>query len=223
MFGHHAGEFLRQLIAFVFEFVERAAPLFGDIGGEFDAVQAEVRAAQQAEFVADQQDVAEEGLDFALHGGDKGGNRAVVWGEAVGQGDEEDVFAASLFDLAGTDHAFGVSQQDDLEQDFGMDGGSAGLVVVVAGVEDREVKAFFDQFADGVFERAGDNLVLQGNGQHDQLIFIAGFEFCHKVLFPIKPYGFKLDSPLFRQFQRLALLAGGRDEIKLQKQDSVRA
>jgi hypothetical protein len=34
---------------------------------------------------------------------------------------------AGTFDLARTEHAFGVSQQDDFEQDFGMDGGRAGL------------------------------------------------------------------------------------------------
>jgi len=34
--------------------------------------------AEQTGFAADQQYIAEDGLDFLLHGGDKGGNRAVV-------------------------------------------------------------------------------------------------------------------------------------------------
>ena len=54
MFGKDALYFFLQLIAFVFEFLDRAAPFFGDIRGEFDAIQAEVRAAQQSQFFADE-------------------------------------------------------------------------------------------------------------------------------------------------------------------------
>ncbi|MEO7838640.1 MAG: hypothetical protein ABIU06_04745, partial [Anaerolineales bacterium] len=54
-------------------------------------------------------------------------------------------------------------------------------------------------------------LVLQGNREHDHLIFIAWFVFCHRCLYLIKPHRFALViNPLFRQFQRLALPAGGR-------------
>ena len=78
MFFHHALEFFLQLIPLVFEFLERAAPFFGDIRGEFDAIQREVRAAQQIQFFADHENIAEDGRDLVLHGRDKGGNGAVV-------------------------------------------------------------------------------------------------------------------------------------------------
>jgi hypothetical protein len=64
--------------------------------------------------------------------------------------------------------------------------------------------------ADGVFERAWHNLILQRDWEHDQLIFIEWFEFCHRVL-----YGYRTleilerFAPLFRQFQRLALPGKG--------------
>jgi hypothetical protein len=54
-------EFFLQLIAFVFEFLDCAAPFFRDIRGEFDAIQRKVRAAQQIQFVADRENIAEDG------------------------------------------------------------------------------------------------------------------------------------------------------------------
>ena len=47
VFFHHTLEFLLQLIPLVFEFSKRAAPFLRDVGGEFDAIQRKVRAAQQ--------------------------------------------------------------------------------------------------------------------------------------------------------------------------------
>ena len=110
MFFHHALEFLLQLIPLVFEFIERATPCFGDIRREFDAIQRKVCAAQQIQFVADRENIAEDGRDLFLHGRNKGGNGAMVGGMVVGERNEEDVFMAGAFDLAGTDHAFGVGQ-----------------------------------------------------------------------------------------------------------------
>jgi hypothetical protein len=48
-----------------------------------------------------------------------------------------------------------------------------------------------------VLQGARDKLVLQGNRKHDQLIFIAWFEFRHRFLYLIEPYSFALDSPTF--------------------------
>ena len=129
----------------MFEFVERAAPFFGDIRREFDAIQAEVRPVEQTQFFAHQENIAEESLDLALHRGDKLSNRAVVRGIAIREGNEENVFLTCPLDtctarkcrcLAGTDHPSGISQQDHLEQDLGMDGGCARLIVVVARIKD---------------------------------------------------------------------------------------
>lgn len=40
----------------------------------------------------------------------------------------------------------------------------------------------FDQFVDGEFERAGIELFLQGNGDHDDLIVRIRLVSCHKIL-----------------------------------------
>ncbi len=77
---HHLLELLLQRIALAFEFIERPAPLFGDVRRAFDSVQAEVAAAQQSQLVAQQQHVAEDGLDFLLHRRDERRDGAVVGG-----------------------------------------------------------------------------------------------------------------------------------------------
>ena len=89
---------------------------------------------------------------------------------------------AGAFDLARTDHAFGICQQDDFEQYFGMDGSRAGLVIFVAFIEDRQVDVLVHQSVDGVLQCPRDKLVLERNGEHDHLIFIAGLYFAMGVL-----------------------------------------
>jgi hypothetical protein len=86
---------------------------------------------------------------------------------------------AGAFDLTGTDHASGAGKQYDFEQDLGVDGGSTDLVVVVARIKDGQVEVFVYQFADGVLEGIWNKLVLQGDREHDQLVFVEWFEFCH--------------------------------------------
>jgi hypothetical protein len=76
----------------------------------------------------------------------------------------------------------------------------------------------FDQFVDGVFKGAGFELVLKRNGNHDHLVVLVRFESGHHLLQMSIGY---FIIPLFRQFQRFALLAGGRDWIKLRGQDSA--
>ena len=71
MFGDNALQFFLKFVAFVFEIFERAAPFFGDVRGEFHAIKAEVCATQQFQFFTDQEDIAEDGRDFVLHGRDK--------------------------------------------------------------------------------------------------------------------------------------------------------
>ena len=161
MFFHHALEFLPQLVTLVLEFIERAAPFFGDIRREFDTIQRKVRAAQQIQFVADRQNITEDGRDLFLHGRHKGSNRAVIRSIPIRERNEEDVFMAGAFDLTGTDHAFGVSQQDDLQQDLGMDGGCAGLIVFVAFIKDRQVDVLIHQSVDGVLQGSRNQLVLE--------------------------------------------------------------
>lgn len=67
----------------------------------------------------------------------------------------------------------------------------------------------FHQFVDGMLQTSGHELVFQRDRQHHHLIVVAGFEFRHRFApLPYEPLFFKVDSPLFRQFQRQALAAG---------------
>lgn len=137
----------------------------------------------------------------------------MVWGMIVGERHEDDVSMTSAFDLPRTDHTFGVCQQNDLEQYFGMDRGRANHIVVVAHIKYRQVDMLVHQLADGVLQCPRYKLVLERNGEHHQLIFVAWFEFCYRFLCRIEPYRIELviDFPLFRQSQRWALAAvGGR-------------
>jgi len=65
------------------------------------------------------------------------------------------------FYLAGTDHAFGVCQQNDFEQDLWMNGRCAGHVVIVAFIEDRKIDVLIHQSVDGVLQCSRNQLVLE--------------------------------------------------------------
>lgn len=69
-----------------------------------------------------------------------------------------------------------------------MDSCRADHIVVVARIEDRQIDMLIHQAVDGVLERPRDQLILERNREHDHLIFIAGFVFCHGVLWHIKPH-----------------------------------
>jgi hypothetical protein len=101
---------------------------------------------------------------------------------------ENDVLGASPLNLPGTDHAPGIGEQYDFEQDFGVEGGCTGIVVLVSPFKHREIEMIFHQFVDRVFQCPRYELVLQGDGEHDQLIIIARFEFSHRFLYLIDKY-----------------------------------
>jgi len=103
--GEDLFELLLKFVAFAFQILKGAAPFLGRIGGEFETVEAEVCAAQETQCIADQQDVAEDSLDFTLHGGDEVGDGAVVGLISAAERHEEDVLMAGAFDGAGADHA----------------------------------------------------------------------------------------------------------------------
>ena len=69
------------------------------------------------------------------------------------------------------------------------------------------------QFADGVLQCPRHQLVLERDGEHDHLVFIAWFVFCHgrgPLLLVPRRMELVINFPLFRQFQRFALPALGR-------------
>ena len=63
-----------------------------------------------------------------------------------------------------------------------MDGFCAGEVVLIARLKNGHVDVFLDQFVDSVFEGAGLELLLEGDGDHDGLVTLVRFVSCHKIL-----------------------------------------
>lgn len=61
-----------------------------------------------------------------------------------------------------------------------MDGACAGVIIAVTLIKHREFDILFHQFVDGMFQASRHELVFQGDGEHDHLIIVAGFEFGHR-------------------------------------------
>ncbi len=97
-----------------------------------------------------------------------------------GQGYKDDILAAGAGDQSRGGDAGGVCEEDDLEQDGGVIGGCAGMVVVEAVKEDGEVQ-FIDDLVERELEGAGLKLLAQINGDHELLMLRVGFEAGHGV------------------------------------------
>ncbi len=108
-------EFRLQLVPLLFQFLERSAPFLGSIGRQLDTIQAEMRASQEIEFLADQQDVGKQAHDLRLYGRDKMSQGAVIWMTATTERHEEHILTTGALDLPRTDDPSGVRKQDDLE------------------------------------------------------------------------------------------------------------
>ena len=115
MFVNDLLEFCLELVPFFLQLFERSAPCFGGGGGQLDPIQAEVCPAQQIEFLTDQQDVGEQALDLLVHRGDEMRQGAVIRMTASTECHEEHVLTTGSFDLAGTEHATRIGEQDHFE------------------------------------------------------------------------------------------------------------
>ena len=123
---------------------------------------------------------------------DKAGDGRKVRPLVAGQGDEGDVVAARAFNLAAADDALRIGKQDDFEQNRRRVGFSAGLVVLVAGVEAGQIEFMIDQMIQCVFEAAGQKLFAQVNSEKTRAgvdVFVTG----HHVLQNIVSF-FDLDT-----------------------------
>lgn len=132
-----------------------AALALAGVAGEFDAIYRKHLTAYQALAVTEVEDVAEQRRNLVTQGADEGGKRGVVRGAVTTEGDEGDLFTAGAFYLTTADNAAAIRKQDDFEQHGGWIGGSASLVVLVAGIEGLEVNLMVDQIIQRVLERAG--------------------------------------------------------------------
>jgi len=110
---------------------------FTGVAREFDAINREHLASDQALPVAEVDHLGEELGDVFAQSGDKGGDGRKVRGAVTGERDEADVFSAQPLNPPAADDAFGVGAQDVLEQHSRRVGGGTCIVVAVATVKAR--------------------------------------------------------------------------------------
>jgi len=99
--------------------------------------------AEQAEFITDEENIAENALDLVLHRRNKPGDGAVIGEVARAKRHEGGIFPAGTLHLSGTDQPSGIGEQNDLEQDLGVDGIGAGSIIFVSAIEQREIDMIF--------------------------------------------------------------------------------
>lgn len=134
------------------------------VAGQLDAINGEHVSANQTLGIAGEQYLCEQGTDLAAEFTDEFGQCGELGCAVTGQGHEEDVLAAGALDASARYQAAAIGQQDDLEQDCGVVGGSAGCIVVVAGMQTGEVKFMVNQIVQRVLEAARLDLRVQHYG-----------------------------------------------------------
>ena len=97
--------------------------------------------------------------DLFIHGGDEIGNAGEMRPGIGGQRHEHHVLPAGLFNLPAGDDAPRVGVEYDLEQNPGIVGPGAGLIIAKTGIEQGKIKLVVDEVIQGIFEGAGQNLV----------------------------------------------------------------
>jgi hypothetical protein len=134
------------------------------VGRHFATVDGKHLPADQAQVITDKQYIPEQMDDLFIHGGNEFGNGGEMGPGISGQGHEDHVFMAGLFNLPAGDDVSGVSVEYNLEQDFGIVGSSSGDVVLETFVKVGEVQLMINEMAQGVFESAGEDLLRKVNG-----------------------------------------------------------
>ena len=115
--------------------------------------------------VADEEYLGEDAGDIVAQRCNKPGDSGEVRPAVAGQRDKGDVFAAGAPDAAAADNAHGVREQDNLQKHGGRIGGCPRHVVAVTRIETREIEFVVDQVVHGMFEGAGQKLLLQVDGE----------------------------------------------------------
>jgi hypothetical protein len=97
----------------------------------------------------------------------------------AGQRFEDDVGLAAPLDLSAGGDALGLSEQDDLQENSGIVGSAAGVVVAVLGMKNRQIKLVLNQVMNGVFKGTGLELFLVVDDHHRILIVVVVLETRH--------------------------------------------
>lgn len=157
-----------------------AALLLAGVGRQFDAVDGEHLAPDQALPVAQVEHLGEDAGDVVGEGGDESGKGGEVRLAVARQGDEGNVVAADGFNVAAGNDALAVGEQNNLEQHGGWIGGSAGGVILEPGIEAGQIDLVIDEVVEGVLEGAGKQLPLEINRQKSRA-GVDGFVARHAV------------------------------------------
>ena len=113
---------------------------------------------------------------------DEVGDSGEVGDAVAGQGLEDDVCLTAPLDLAAGGDAFGVSKQNNLQQNSWIICGSAHIVVSVVGVVDRQIQLVLYQVMNSVFKCARLKLFLVVDHYHGRLVVIIVLELWHRCI-----------------------------------------
>ena len=102
-----------------------------------------------------------------------------VWNRVAGQSFEDDVSLAAPLHLAAGGDAFGVGEQDDLQEDRRIVGQPAGVFIAIPWMEYRQVQFVLDQIMHRVFKGAGLQLFLVVDDDHGVLVVVVVLEAGH--------------------------------------------
>ena len=115
MAGEHLLSRLFELGGLLLEVGAGTALALAGVAGQFDAIDGEHLAADQALPVAEVDHLTEDGSNLVAETGDEVGEGGEVWRAITAECNEGDLLAAGTFDLPATDNAPAVGEQDYLE------------------------------------------------------------------------------------------------------------
>ena len=119
------------------------------------------------------------------------------------------MLATGTLDLARTDEAPAVGEQDDLEQHGRRVGAGTGEVVLVAGIKAAEIESVIDQIIQGVFKGAGKQLPFEIDGDEagaGVYGLVAGHEYLSRRISSwslVIPFGSRQDARMKQLFLQL--------------------
>ena len=92
---------------------------------------------------------------------------------------ESNILSARPLQPARSHQPTRITQQDDLEQQFGRIGRSPRLLIGIESLKPLLLHPFFDQMMQSMFERTLDQLLFQVDGNHQVLPIIIRLETRH--------------------------------------------
>jgi len=96
-----------------------------------------------------------------------------------GKGHEDDVLIAAISDLPAGGDPFGIGVENDLQEDAGIIGWGAGLIVLITEIENGKVYFVVDEVMKRVLEGAGEDLFVKTDRDEFALRIVVVFVLRH--------------------------------------------